>query len=84
MVNRPYMIHKILATVVAIALLSSCTANRFAAENTADADRVISGADASRMETDGVPNFQGIADVLGCVFAPQNCKKDSVSDSDSE
>ena len=22
----------------------------------------------------GVPNFQGIADALGCVFAPQSCK----------
>jgi len=22
-----------------------------------------------------VPNFQGIADALGCVFAPQSCKK---------
>ena len=22
-----------------------------------------------------VPNFQGIADALGCVFAPQSCQK---------
>ena len=22
-----------------------------------------------------LPNFQGIADALGCVFAPQSCKK---------
>ena len=78
------MIGKIVATVVAIALLSSCTANRFAAKNTAGADRVISGADASRMDSDGVPNFQGIADVLGCVFAPQNCKNHTVSDSDTD
>lgn len=78
------MIPKIFATVVAIALLSSCTANRFAAKNTADADRVISGADAPRIESDSVPNFQGIADVLGCVFAPQNCKKHSVSESDTQ
>lgn len=26
-------------------------------------------------QTGGAPNFQGIADALGCVFAPQSCKK---------
>lgn len=33
-----------------------------------------SAADASRTEN-GPPNFQGIADVLGCVFAPESCGK---------
>lgn len=33
-----------------------------------------SAADASRTES-GVPNFQGIADALGCVFAPETCKE---------
>jgi hypothetical protein len=32
-----------------------------------------SAADASRSES-GVPNFQGIADALGCVFAPDSCQ----------
>lgn len=31
-----------------------------------------SAADASRTE-DGPPNFEGIADMLGCVFAPDSC-----------
>ena len=26
-------------------------------------------------QTGGAPHFQGIADALGCVFAPQSCKK---------
>jgi len=25
------------------------------------------------LEREGVPNFQSIADALGCVFAPQTC-----------
>lgn len=33
-----------------------------------------SAADASRTEN-GPPDFQGIADVLGCVFAPETCGK---------
>lgn len=27
------------------------------------------------LEREGVPNFQGIADALGCVFAPDSCGK---------
>jgi len=26
-------------------------------------------------EESSLPNFQGIADALGCVFAPQSCQK---------
>jgi len=26
-------------------------------------------------ESQGIPNFQGIADALGCVFAPDSCGK---------
>ena len=26
-------------------------------------------------EESNLPNFQGIADALGCVFAPQSCQK---------
>lgn len=26
-------------------------------------------------EQGSIPHFQGIADALGCVFAPQSCKK---------
>jgi PBP1b-binding outer membrane lipoprotein LpoB len=27
------------------------------------------------LEREGIPNFQGIADALGCVFAPDKCGK---------
>ena len=33
-----------------------------------------SAADASRTEN-GPPDFQSIADLLGCVFAPGSCEK---------
>ena len=43
------------------------------------ADRVIKQHEAEHAVEDSkqgtVPNFQGIADALGCVFAPQSCKK---------
>lgn len=29
----------------------------------------------STLEGPGIPNFKGIADALGCVFAPQTCNK---------
>ena len=42
------------------------------------ADRVIQQHQAEESVEDAkessIPNFQGIADALGCVFAPQTCK----------
>lgn len=43
------------------------------------ADRVIEQHKAEHAVEDAkessLPNFQGIADALGCVFAPQSCQK---------
>ena len=43
------------------------------------ADRVIEQHEAQETIDDAkegsIPNFQGIADALGCVFAPQSCQK---------
>ena len=44
------------------------------------ADRVIKQHEAEETiddakEGSSMPNFQGIADALGCVFAPQSCQK---------
>lgn len=42
-------------------------------------DRVIQQHQAEESVKDAkessIPNFQGIADALGCVFAPQSCQK---------
>jgi hypothetical protein len=42
------------------------------------AERVIEQHEAEQAVEDAkessLPNFQGIADALGCVFAPQSCK----------
>jgi predicted small lipoprotein YifL len=42
-------------------------------------DKVIEQHEAEHTVEDAkessLPNFQGIADALGCVFAPQSCKK---------
>ena len=49
--------------------------------NMPSADRVIdqheqnSQIKEQKDSAGSVPNFQGIADALGCVFAPQSCKK---------
>ena len=32
-------------------------------------------AATQELERDGIPNFQTIADALGCVFAPDSCGK---------
>ena len=43
------------------------------------AERVIKQHEAEQTvedaEESSLPNFQGIADALGCVFAPQSCQK---------
>ena len=43
------------------------------------ADKVIEQHTAEQTVEDAkessLPNFQGIADALGCVFAPQSCQK---------
>ena len=42
------------------------------------AERVIKQHEAEQAidetKEGSIPNFQGIADALGCVFAPQSCK----------
>jgi len=42
-------------------------------------DKVIEQHEAEHTVEDAkessLPNFQGIADALGCVFAPQSCQK---------
>ena len=43
------------------------------------ADKVIEQHEAEQAidetKEGSIPNFQGIADALGCVFAPQSCQK---------
>jgi len=43
------------------------------------AERVIEQHEAEQTidetKEGSIPNFQGIADALGCVFAPQSCQK---------
>ena len=43
------------------------------------AERVIKQHEAEQSidetKEGSIPNFQGIADALGCVFAPQSCQK---------
>jgi len=43
------------------------------------AERVIEQHEAEQSidetKEGSIPNFQGIADALGCVFAPQSCQK---------
>ena len=72
---------KTLLIVALLVCLTGCTQplNTLVEPDTKNATATASqskksAADASRTEN-GPPNFQGIADVLGCVFAPESCGK---------
>ena len=41
--------------------------------NDLDRDMATQKSTQKGLEREGVPNFQSIADALGCVFAPQTC-----------
>ena len=68
-------------TLIAIAialclllLLSACNQPPLSTLEPAHQNEQYESIDDSNKE-ESAPNFQGIADALGCVFAPQSCKK---------
>ena len=54
--------------------LVSC-GNMPAADRVIDQHEKNSQVEEQKDSAGSIPNFQGIADAVGCVFAPQYCKK---------